>query len=336
MECNPQRRHAILCFSPQTAAMVVLSNPTLHQIPLVKPPKLAASSGGSISVVDLSKPRAAASAAIIEACEDSGFFKVVNHGIPLELLCRLEAEAAAFFARPPADKESALGPADPFGYGHQTIGRNGDVGWVEYLLFAVSSTTTVPISSLGEYLVAVKRLAGEILELVAEGLRMKQRDRLSKMVTEEESDGIFRLNHYPPCPLLLEGFDGGGLTGFGEHTDPQIMSVLRSDGAAGLQVAGKDGSWVAVPPDRRAFFVNVLTNGRFKSIKHRVVVTDTERSRLSMIYFFGPAEETRITAMAEVMVDGEERRYNEFTWREYKKAAYKTRLGDDRLRRFEK
>ncbi|XP_074566122.1 gibberellin 2-beta-dioxygenase 3-like [Curcuma longa] len=321
--------------------MVVLSDPALHQIPLVKSAKLAA---GSISVVDLSKPRAAAAAAIIEACEDSGFFKVVNHGIPLELVRRLEAEAAAFFARPPADKESAIGPADPFGYGHQTIGGNGDVGWVEYLLFAVSATPAVPISSLGEYLVAVKRLAGEILELVAEGLRMKQRDRLSKMVTMEESDGIFRLNHYPPCPLLLEGFNGGGLTGFGEHTDPQIMSVLRSDGASGLQVAGKDGSWIAVPPDRRALFVNVgdamqvLTNRRFKSMRHRVVVTkNTERSRLSMIYCFGPAEDTRITAMEEIMAEGEEQRYNEFTWGEYKKAAYKTRLGDNQeLKQFEK
>lgn len=71
-------------------------------------------------------------------------------------------------------------------------------------------------------------------------------------------------------------------------------------------------------------------------MKHRVVVTDNDRSRLSMIYFFGPADETRITALEEIMVEGKEQRYNEFTWGEYKKAAYKSRLGDDRLKQFKK
>ena len=68
---------------------------------------------------------------------------------------------------------------------------------------------------------------------------------------------VLRVNHYPPCPLLQRLPDSCAVTGFGEHTDPQLVSVLRSNGTAGLQLALRDGRWVPVPPDRDAFFVIV-------------------------------------------------------------------------------
>ena len=80
--------------------------------------------------------------------------------------------------------------------------------------------------------------------------------------------------------------------------------------------------------------VQVLTNGRFKSVNHRVV-TNSLRSRVSFIYFAGPPLEQRIVALPELLAEGEESLYKEFTWGEYKKAAYKTRLGDNRLAQFE-
>lgn len=110
-------------------------------------------------------------------------------------------------------------------------------------------------SALKEYLSAVRKLASQVLELMAQGLEIEPRDVISKLVTSEASDGIFRLNHYPPCPVLRGS--NYSLTGFGEHTDPQIISVLRSNNSTGLQIALKDGSWVSVPPDEESFFINV-------------------------------------------------------------------------------
>lgn len=81
--------------------------------------------------------------------------------------------------------------------------------------------------------------------------------------------------------------------------------------------------------------VQVLTNGRFESVKHRVV-TNSLKSRVSFIYFAGPALEQRIAPLAQLLAEGEESLYREFTWGEYKTAAYKTRLGDNRLAQFEK
>lgn len=85
----------------------------------------------SIPIVDLSKPDA--KTLIVKACEEFGFFKVINHGVPMEAISQLESEALKFFSMPLTEKEKA-GPPKPFGYGNKNIGLSGDVGWVEYLL----------------------------------------------------------------------------------------------------------------------------------------------------------------------------------------------------------
>lgn len=329
--------------------MVVLANPpVVDQIPLLRSPGPRDSFSG-VPVVDLSS--AGAARAIVDACERFGFFKVVNHGVPAATMDRAEDEAVRFFGQAQADKDRA-GPAyPPFGYGSKRIGLNGDMGWLEYLLLAVddsaalSEACTVPAAAafrgaLNEYIAAVRRVGVRVLEAMADGLGIAPRDALSAMVTGAGSDQVFRVNHYPPCPAL----PGCTATGFGEHTDPQLISVLRSNGTSGLQIALRDGPgahWVSVPSDRDALFVNVgdslqvLTNGRFRSVKHRVV-TNSLKSRVSFIYFGGPPLAQRIAPLPQLLADGEESLYREFTWGDYKKAAYKTRLGDNRLAQFEK
>jgi gibberellin 2-oxidase len=81
--------------------------------------------------VDLSHPDAKTQ--IVNACIEFGFFKVVNHHVPLDLMTNLENETLKFFGQSQLEKEKS-GPPDPFGYGSKTIGTKGDVGWVEYLL----------------------------------------------------------------------------------------------------------------------------------------------------------------------------------------------------------
>ncbi|KAH0744879.1 hypothetical protein KY290_032872 [Solanum tuberosum] len=330
--------------------MVVLTKPAIDHFPIVKNSFKSPSFFNDIPVIDLSKPDS--KNLIVNACEEFGFFKVINHDVPMEFISKLESEAIKFFSSPLSEKLKA-GTADPFGYGNKKIGQNGDIGWVEYILLSTNSEFNYQkfASVLGvnpeniraavnEYVSAVKKMSCEILEMLAEGLNIHPTNVFSKLLMDEKSDSVFRLNHYPPCPDIQE-LNAKNLIGFGEHTDPQIISVLRSNNTSGLQILLKNGHWISVPSDQNSFFINVgdslqvMTNGRFKSVKHRVLANSV-KSRLSMIYFGGPPLSEKIAPLASLMEGEDSSLYKEFTWFEYKKSAYKTRLADNRLILFEK
>uniref|UniRef100_M8CDG8 Hyoscyamine 6-dioxygenase n=1 Tax=Aegilops tauschii TaxID=37682 RepID=M8CDG8_AEGTA len=76
---------------------------------------MAASNGGALPVVDLAPffavgdaddagARARATEAVREACQATGFFRAVNHGVPHELMARALDLSAAFFALPDEEK----------------------------------------------------------------------------------------------------------------------------------------------------------------------------------------------------------------------------------------
>lgn len=109
---------------------------------------------------------------------------------------------------------------------------------------------------MNDYISAVRKMGCEILELMADGLKIQTRTVFSKLLMDEQSDSVFRLNHYPPCPEP-QALKGRNMIGFGEHTDPQIISVLRSNNTSGLQISLRNGNWISVPPDQNSFFINV-------------------------------------------------------------------------------
>lgn len=114
----------------------------------------------------------------------------------------------------------------------------------------------------------MRKMACEILDLMAEGLKIQPKNVFSKLVIDEESDCVFRVNHYPACPELAIN-SGENLIGFGEHTDPQIISILRSNNTSGFQISLRDGSWIPVPPDHSSFFINV---GDSLQVQHKFIM----------------------------------------------------------------
>ncbi|KAE8658283.1 Gibberellin 2-beta-dioxygenase 2 [Hibiscus syriacus] len=298
-----------------------------------------------LPVIDLLAERLNVSSLIIKACEQFGFFQVINHGVSEDTVAQMEQQGLDFFAKPVCEKQRA-GPATPFGYGRKNIGVNGDVGEVEYLLLDTSSLSISQISNsisndpkmfssgVSSYIEAVTGLACKILDLMAEGLRVHDASAFSRMIRAVESDSIFRLNHYPP--ILCK--DNNTKVGFGEHTDPQILTILRSNGVGGLQIALADGVWVPAPPNPNAFCVNVgdvlqaMTNGRFKSVRHRAL-RNSYKPRMSMAYFGAPPLHAWLTS-AELVTPQKPLLYRPFTWGEFKNALYSLRLGDNRLHLF--
>ena len=126
---------------------------------------------------------------------------------------------------------------------------------------------------VNDYVQAVRGLTCDILDLVAEGLCLGDKSVLSRLINDVESDAVFRVNHYPPfdqSPKVLnptadfqmrdDKFANNGdssRVGFGEHSDPQILTILRSNDVGGLQICSHDGLWVPVPPNPTEFCVLV-------------------------------------------------------------------------------
>lgn len=302
-----------------------------------------------IPVIDLSAERSEVCKQIAKACEDYGFFKVINHGVSEDCIKKMEDESIKFFGKSALEKQKA-GPANPWGYGSKNIGFNGDTGEIEYLLLCVNpvsisqvsqvvSSTTDPMqfsSAVNDYVEEVKKLACTILEMMAEGLGMTDSSVFSRMIRAVDSDLLLRFNHYAPYDHQLNT----NSIGFGEHTDPQILTILRSNAVSGLQITLDDGVWIPVTSDPSACFVNVgdllqvMTNGKFKSVRHRAV-NDPSKSRLSFGYFSGPPLHAKITALPEFITPEKPSLYKPFTWAEFKKNAYSLRLKENRLKFYE-
>lgn len=103
----------------------------------------------------------------------------------------------------------------------------------------------------------IKGLSCLVLDLMAQGLGIPEKS-LSCLIKDIDNDSCFRVNHYPP-------FDGNSdenstncpLVGFGEHCDPQILTILRSNNVGGLQIYSEDNQWISVPPNPAEFCVIV-------------------------------------------------------------------------------
>ncbi|KAI3696577.1 hypothetical protein L6452_28962 [Arctium lappa] len=302
-----------------------------------------------IPTIDLSaagKDPELVSKLIVEACEEYGFFKVINHGVPHHIIKTMEDESFHFFRKSLPEKQR-VGPANPFGYGNRKIGLSGDTGELEYLLLQTNqnyiANTSLLISNINDddpskfsntvndYIGEVRRLACDILGLMSKGLGLPL-SVFTTLLTDTDTDSLFRLNHYPPTA-------SNNPIGFGEHSDPQILTLLTSNHVPGLQLSLGNGHWLPVTPDPQAFCVIIgdllqaMTNGRFVSARHRAMAnTSSTESRLSMVFFGGPPPQTTITCPPQLLKG--RNIYKPFTWADYKSHTYAHRLGETRLDHF--
>ncbi|KAL6494583.1 hypothetical protein OROGR_031383 [Orobanche gracilis] len=293
----------------------------------------------SLPVVDFSALTAAADPdqrsravqGLAKACQEWGFFILVNHGIGEELMNGVFGALKGFFNLPESVKKryEAKSASDPIKCGNfnvSTISNQTFTLWRDYLKLYVHPEFHCPSQPhtlrkceelyetmrngkgedhfgtegvlfyirvncrkvLLEYTEQTRKLARELVEAVSEALDL-DKHYVDEVLKLNSSFQMFAANLYPPCPEPDQAI------GIPPHTDPGLFTFLVHNGVAGLQIE-HDGQWFEADSPQNSILVNaadqlqIFTNGRIKSVKHRAVV-NSERERISIVVANGPSGE---------------------------------------------
>lgn len=153
-----------------------------------------------------------------------------------------------------------------------------------------------------EYRRELKKLAERVMEVMDENLGLPKGYMKKAFNGGEEGKAFFgtKVSHYPPCPKPEL------VTGLRAHTDAGgVILLFQDDKVGGLQIL-KDGQWIEVQPLRNSIVINtgdqieVLSNGRYKSVWHRVLATPTGNRR-SIASFYNPSMKATIAPVPELV-----------------------------------
>lgn len=254
-------------------AILVAQVPTLDLSDVVAAPDLA-SLHADLPVV----------AQIRDACATWGFFQVINHGVTQEQIEAFEAAMMGFFAQDRSVKEKVRRTE------HNSKGWYDDeltkqrVDWKEGFdvgaqdgsldLVGLDGYNQWPAmhgfeATIRSYFGAMEALSAKLTGCMALGLGMEPTYFASEF--ENCHSSYLRLNHYPPCPDLPEGFVESrsnasvwnSSTGdidpwsISHHTDAGAVTVLHQTQVRSLQVLQpRDDTWYDVEPLQGAFVIN--------------------------------------------------------------------------------
>lgn len=285
-----------------------------------------------LPVIDLSglhgPKRSQVVKALASACENYGFFQVVNHGIPNEVMSSMMDVAKGFFELPPAEREKYMSAdmSKPVRYGTSFNQLKDSVFcWRDFLKLVCNPLADVlshwpssPVDLRGLAVTYAKEtsfLYLMILEAILESLGLtttkNTTDDTDDQTLSELKDGSQQmfLNFYPPCPEPDLTF------GLRPHSDYGFLTLLLQDEVAGLQIKHQ-GRWLTVEPIPGSFVVNVgdqleiFSNGRYKSILHRAVV-NSSKSRISVASLHSLPSQAAVRPAEKLINQTNPRRYKD-------------------------
>ena len=110
--------------------------------------------------------------------------------------------------------------------------------------------------------------------------------------------------------------------GVHHHTDAGALTVLLQDEVSGLQVH-RDGYWYDVPTIPEGLVVNtgdmmqVWSNDIYRAAVHRVLAMN-DRVRYSILFFFNPAADSRISPLPSVIDGQNPAHYRAIVWGDFR------------------
>ncbi|KAF5741405.1 ACC oxidase 3 [Tripterygium wilfordii] len=265
---------------------------------------------------------------IKDACENWGFFELLNHGIPYELLDTVERMTKEHYRKCMEQRFKEYVTSKGLEAAQTEI---TDIDWEStFYLRHLPHSNIADIPDLDhhyrnlmkEFALKLEKLAEELLDLLCENLGL-EKGYLKKVFYGSKGPTFgTKVSNYPPCPKpdLIKGLRA--------HTDAGgIILLFQDDKVSGLQLL-KDGQWIDVPPMRHSIVINlgdqleVISNGKYKSVEHRVIA-QTDGTGMSIASFYNPGSDAVIyPAPALVEKEAEEEKkqvYPKFVFEDYMK-----------------
>ncbi|XP_031495748.1 flavonol synthase/flavanone 3-hydroxylase [Nymphaea colorata] len=283
-----------------------------------------------IPTVDLSDPDyGQVLQKMVKASKEWGIFQLVNHGIPEEVIRKLQAVGKEFFELPQEEKEAYA--RDPNsgsleGYGTRLQKDfDGKKSWVDFFFHIVWPPSRINFAVWPkkpaayrecneEYTKYLVDVVDKILGALSEGLGV-ERNTLKNAVGGEDLEYMLKINYYPPCPrpdLTL---------GVVQHTDMSSLTLLVPNEVQGLQVF-KDGIWFDAKYIPNALIVHIgdqieiLSNGIYKAVLHRTTV-NKEKARMSWPVFCEPPPETVVGPIPELLGEDNPPKFKTKSFKDY-------------------
>ena len=258
--------------------------------------------------------------ALGDAIKDLGFVRVTGHALDQGTVAAAYAAAARFFALPedvkraylihggagqrgytPLKAESAKGAKVPDLKEFWHVGRELSPG---HRLSQIYPDNTWP-AEVPEFRSALRALFRQLeasSDVLLAGLSLYlglEEDHLVQM--SWDGNTILRVLHYP---ALADTAPEPGAIRAAAHEDINLITLLITSTASGLQLLTRDGTWLDVNAQPGEIvadsgdMLSRLTNGVIPSTTHRVVNPDSSNTnRFSMPFFVHPRPEVSLRVL---------------------------------------
>ncbi|KAA3485348.1 1-aminocyclopropane-1-carboxylate oxidase 1-like [Gossypium australe] len=169
--------------------------------------------------------------------------------------------------------------------------------------------------AIGKYLKGMHEVEQGLAKAISTTLGYEE-TYIEKEFKLEAGFDVATLNLYPPS------LQSKGSTGLAEHTDPGFFVSLIQYVNGGLQVLSHKGNWITVNIPRNTIFVGIgdhfeiLTNGKYKSHIHQVILDNNEVKRISMAILHGPSLDTFVAPAPGFIDDSHPPSYRGMTYKE--------------------
>ncbi|XP_008236679.1 PREDICTED: protein DMR6-LIKE OXYGENASE 2-like [Prunus mume] len=262
---------------------------------------------------------------LVKICQEWGFFIAINHGVPESLMKAMIEACHGFFSLPDEEKnefKSGNDVLEMFKYGTSyNLALDKFLLWRDffkvrvhpefYSLYKPACFSEVSM----EFSKRAREVALEITRAISESLGLEP-NYIHNAMNMDRGIQMLAANYYPPCPRPEHAI------GIPHHTDHGLVTLLIQNEMKGLQVE-HNGKWLTVDGPPNGFFVNladqmqILTNGKYKSVMHRATVNN-KATRISIAIPHGPSVDTIVAPAPELLEkEGQAPKYLAMNYKEY-------------------